>query len=217
MNRTPEPTVFVVEHDPLFRHATSSLLASVGHSLQAFESAEEFDIRHIKGEFGCLLLDVRLPGMGGLQYQQKLLADHDPLPLIFVTRHGDISMAVRAMRAGAVDFLTKPIREQELLDAVQTALQRDLVRYQEEEELTRLKNSYHLLTAREREIMAFVVSGMLNKQIAAAMSLSEVTVKVHRSQVMHKMGAPSLPALVRMADRIGNAASEPSKVSYGQF
>jgi FixJ family two-component response regulator len=196
------PSVFIVDDDATLRGALSDLLTSVGHKTQAFESAEEFDARHIKDEFGCLVLDIRLPGMSGLQYQQRLAARQDPLPIVFLTAFADISMCANAMKAGAVDFLCKPARDQDLLDAVQTALRRDALRHEGEAERTRLMRNYQLLSPREREIMALVVSGMLNKQVAAATNLSEVTVKIHRAQVMHKMNAPSLPALVRMADRI---------------
>lgn len=212
-----EPTVFVVEDDTLLRAFLVDLLASVGHKALAFESAEEFDARHVKSELGCLILDVRLGGMSGLQYQQQLVARQDPLPIVFITAHGDVAMCAAAMKAGAVDFFVKPVREQDLLDAVQTALKRDAARQEYDLERARLMSSYQLLTPREREIMALVVSGMLNKQIAAATNLSEVTVKIHRAQVMHKMNAPSLPALVRMADRIESANSAAVRFAHGLF
>jgi len=208
-------SIFVVEDDAALRSYLVELLTSVGHRVQAFESAEEFDAQHGRNEPGCLILDVRLGGMSGLQYQQKLLAQHDPLPIILISGYGDVAMCASAMKAGAVDFLTKPVREQELLDAVQTALRRDALRHEHDLERSRLMASYQLLTPREREIMVLVVSGMLNKQIAAATNLSEVTVKIHRAQVMHKMNAPSLPALVRMADRIENANLEFARFTNG--
>ncbi|MFZ1990789.1 MAG: response regulator [Alphaproteobacteria bacterium] len=217
MINAPGPSIFVVEDDATLRTCLAALLTSVGHKVQAFESVEEFDARHLKCELGCLILDVRLGGMSGLQYQQQLVARQDPLPIIFVTGYGDIAMCAGAMKAGAVDFLAKPVREQELLDAVQTALRRDALRHEYDLERAHLMSSYQLLTPREREIMALVVSGMLNKQIAAATNLSEVTVKIHRAQVMHKMNAPSLPSLVRMADRIESANSEPARFAHGQF
>jgi FixJ family two-component response regulator len=202
MSAGPGPSVFIVDDDAIVRGALSDLLTSVGHKTLTFESVEEFDARHVKGELGCLILDIRLPGMSGLQYQQRLVARQDPLPIVFLSAFADIAMCAKAMKSGAVDFLSKPVREQDLLDAVQTALRRDAQRQKYEAEQARLMSSYQLLSLREREIMALVVSGMLNKQIAAATNLSEVTVKIHRAQVMHKMNAPSLPALVRMADRI---------------
>lgn len=211
------PTVFVVEDDQAVRGLLLDLLVSVGHRAQGFESAEEFDSRHAKNELGCAILDVRLGGMSGLQYQQLLIARQDLMPLVFVSAYGDVAMCVKAMKAGAVDFLAKPVREQELLDAVQTALQRDAMRHERELERGRLLSSYQLLSAREREIMSLVVSGMLNKQIAAATNLSEVTVKIHRAQVMHKMNAPSLPALVRMADRIESLISEAPRPGPGSL
>jgi len=217
MTGAPVSTIFVVEDDLSLRAYLSDLLTSVGHRVLTFESAEEFNSRHVKNEPGCLILDVRLGGMSGLQYQQQLVARQDPLPVIFVTAYGDVAMCANAMKAGAVDFLTKPLREQELLDAVQTALRRDAARQEHDIERERLMSNYQLLTPREREIMSLVVSGMLNKQIAAATNLSEVTVKIHRAQVMHKMNAGSLPALVRMADRIESANAETTKFVHGPF
>ena len=197
------PIVFVVDDDPSVRRAIKRLIGSVGLQVELFASAQEFlQARHSEVP-SCLVLDIRLPGISGLDFQ-RTLADADiHIPIIFVTAHGDIPMTVRAMKAGAVEFLTKPFRDQDLLDAVHVALERDRARRQQEAELGTLRKRLETLTPREREVLPLVVSGLLNKQIAAEIGTSETTVKVHRSQLMRKMGATSLAELVRLAERIG--------------
>jgi len=197
------PIVFVVDDDPSVRRAIKRLIGSVGLQVELFASAQEFlQARHSEVP-SCLVLDIRLPGISGLDFQ-RTLADADiHIPIIFVTAHGDIPMTVRAMKAGAVEFLTKPFRDQDLLDAVHVALERDRARRQQEAELGTLRKRLETLTPREREVLPLVVSGLLNKQIAAEIGTSETTVKVHRSQLMRKMGANSLAELVRLAERIG--------------
>jgi len=197
------PIVFVVDDDPSVRRAIKRLIGSVGLQVELFASAQEFlQARHSEVP-SCLVLDIRLPGISGLDFQ-RTLADADiHIPIIFVTAHGDIPMTVRAMKAGAVEFLTKPFRDQDLLDAVHVALERDRARRQQEAELATLRKRLETLTPREREVLPLVVSGLLNKQIATEIGTSETTVKVHRSQLMRKMGANSLAELVRLAERIG--------------
>ena len=195
--------VFVVDDDASVREALKSLIRSVGLSVELFSSAQEFLQRRRPDGPSCLVLDVRLPGISGLDFQRKLAETDIPIPIIFITGHGDIPMSVRAMKAGAVEFLTKPFRDQDLLEAIQVALERDRARRQEEAEITILRERFELLTSREREVLSRVISGLLNKQIAAEIGTSETTVKVHRGQLMRKMGARSLPELVRMAERIG--------------
>jgi len=202
--------VFVVDDDASMREALRSLLRSVGLQVELFASAQEFLLRKRPEAPSCLVLDVRLPGISGLDFQRQLTEANVPIPIIFITGHGDIPMSVRAMKAGAVEFLTKPFRDQDLLDAVQLALERDRERRQREAELSILRKRLELLTPREREVLPLVVSGLPNKQIAAEIGTSETTVKVHRSQLMRKMNAESLPELVRMAERIGILTSKPS-------
>ena len=195
--------VFVVDDDSSIRDALTSLIRSVGLRVEAFESAQAFLSRPRPDAPGCLVLDVRLPGLSGLDLQRELAAAQVTLPIIFITGYGDIPMTVQAMKAGAVEFLTKPFRDQELLDAIQQAIERDRVGRQQRAELAALRQRYMLLTPREREVMQLVVSGMLNKQIAAELGTSEITIKLHRSQVMHKMRAESFAALVRMSTTLG--------------
>jgi FixJ family two-component response regulator len=196
------PIVFVIDDDAAVRDAIRDLLLSVGHMVEPFASAEEFLARRDPQTSGCLVLDVRLPGTSGLELQKRLQAQKDKIPIIFISGYGDVPMVVQVMKAGAVDFLQKPFREQELLECVQAALRRDQAQRENEEQVSGVLSGYRTLTKREREIMKLVVTGQINKQIAALVGLSEVTVKIHRAQVMHKMGTPSLADLVRAADRI---------------
>jgi len=198
-----QPVVFVVDDDASMRATLLDVIRSVGLEVQTFQSARDFLRSKLPDAPGCLVLDVRLPGQSGLDFQRTLAESGIELPVVFITGHGDVPMTVRAMKAGAVDFLTKPFRDQDLLDAVQAAIERDRARRQHLTGLADLEERYWSLTERERDIMAFVVVGRLNKQIASELGLAEVTVKAHRSQIMHKMGAKSLPELVRMADRLG--------------
>jgi FixJ family two-component response regulator len=195
--------VFVVDDDASMRRALDSLFRSVGLDVYLYASAQEF-MRATRADVpGCLVLDVRLPGMSGLTFQQELGKAGIALPVIFITGHGDVPMTVRAMKAGAADFLTKPFEEQALLDAVDAAIERDRARRLGSARVAGLGVLYGTLTEREREVMKFVVAGWANKQIAAELGLSLVTVKVHRGQVMRKMLAKSVPELVRMADGLG--------------
>ncbi len=196
-------TVFVVDDNPSVRDALANLIQSVGLHVQGFASAQEFLASPIPDAPACLILDVRMPGLSGLDCQRQLSEAGIHLPIIFITAHGDIPMSVRAIKAGALEFLTKPFRDQDLLDAIQQALERERARRSNEEETVRLRECFASLTPREREVMAGVVSGRLNKQIAGELGTSEVTVKVHRSHVMQKMHATSVAHLVRMADRLG--------------
>jgi FixJ family two-component response regulator len=196
------PIVYVIDDDAAVRDVIRDLLLSVGHTVESFGSAEEFLARRDPQAAGCLVLDVRLPGTSGLELQKRLVAQKERIPIIFISGYGDVPMAVQVMKAGAVDFLQKPFREQELLECVQAALRRDQAQREVEEKVSGMLNGYRSLTKREREIMKLVVTGQINKQIAAQVGLSEVTVKIHRAQVMHKMGTPSLADLVRAADRI---------------
>lgn len=198
-----KPVVFVVDDDPSMRRALESLLRSVGHEVRLFSSAPEFMQAERVDAPACLVLDVRLPGMSGLAFQQELIKAGLALPIIFVTGHGDVPMSVRAMKAGAAEFLTKPFDDQVLLDAIHAALERDRGRRREGADLAALKAHYDGLTERERQVMGHVAAGWVNKRIAAELALSVVTVKVHRGQVMRKMQAKSVADLVRMADRLG--------------
>jgi FixJ family two-component response regulator len=195
--------VFVVDDDAALRESLKNLIRSVGLRVEAFASAQEF-LRSPRPEvLGCLVLDVRLPGLSGLDLQKRMAEGDRDMPIIFITGHGDIPMTVQAMKAGAVEFLTKPFRDQELLDAIQQALARDRQAREQRAESEALRRRYGALTPREREVMVLVVAGLLNKQIAGELGTSEASVKVHRQHVMAKMGAGSLAALVRMADRLG--------------
>jgi len=200
------PVVFVVDDDPSMREAVQDLIASVGLEARGFASPRDFLEASRPDAPGCLVLDVRLPGSSGLAFQQELARAGVLLPVIFITGHGDIPMSVRAIKAGAVEFLTKPFRDQELLDAIDTAIERSRAQRQDAAALGDLRQRFAVLTPREREIMALVIVGRLNKQIAADLGVSEVTVKVHRGQIMRKMRAKSLPELVRMGDLLGVGA-----------
>jgi FixJ family two-component response regulator len=201
--KTDDPIVFVVDDDPSMREALADLIASVGLSVEAFKSAPEFLERTRPDAPACLVLDVRLPGLGGLDLQRELLRREAPIPIIFITGHGDIPMSVRAMKEGAVEFLPKPFRDQDLLDAIQHAIEIDRVARQERTLVAAVRRRYESLTKREREVMKLIVTGLLNKQIAAQLGSSEVTIKMHRGQVMHKMKAESVVQLARMAEKIG--------------
>ncbi|KVH67200.1 LuxR family transcriptional regulator [Burkholderia ubonensis] len=200
---TERGVVYVVDDDELVRRAISNLLRSVGLHVVTFAASGEFIDAPKHDAPSCLILDVRLRGENGLALQDKFARSDVQMPILFLTGHGDIGMSVKAMKAGAFDFLTKPFRDQEMLDAVAAALLRDHERLARERSLASLRAAYNSLTAREREVMAFVVSGLLNKQIASEMNVKEITVKVHRGQAMKKMGARSVPDLVRKAEALG--------------
>jgi FixJ family two-component response regulator len=195
--------VFVVDDDESVRESLRSLLRSVGLQVEVFGSAPEFLRSKLPDVPSCLVLDVRLPGVSGLDFQAELTKAKIKIPIIFITGHGDIPMTVRAMKAGAVEFLTKPFRDQDLLDAVQLGLDRDRDRRASDEAVSTLRTLFESLTPREQQVMALVTSGLMNKQIAGDIGVSEITVKVHRGNVMRKMGARSLADLVRMADGLG--------------
>lgn len=199
----PRPIVFVVDDDQSIRDSLKTLIRSVQLGVELFASTTEFFAAKRPDVPSCLVLDVRLPGISGLDFQQRLVQSGIPIPIIFITGHGDIPMSVRAMKAGAVEFLTKPFRDQDLLDAIQIALEKDRARRLRDAEIAILQTRFASLTPRERQVFPLVVSGLLNKQIAAEIGTSEASAKVHRSQLMHKMGADSLPELVRMAAKMG--------------
>jgi FixJ family two-component response regulator len=206
---TEEPTVIVVDDDPGIQEALSGLLRSVGLQVRVLASVPEFLHEGRPDGPTCLVLDVRLPGRSGLDFQRELTASDIQVPIIFITGYGDIPMSVQAIKGGAIEFLTKPFRDQDLLDAIQQGLARDRAWLENERETAVLRTRFETLSPREREVMARVVTGRLNKQIAGDIGLSEITVKVHRSQVMRKMKASSLPELARMADRLKLAGGRP--------
>src|SRR5580700_2762808 len=202
MSAQDVPTVFIVDDDADVRESIQELLESVGLHSQSFGAAREFLAVERGNSPSCLILDVRLPGISGLELQHELKKGRISIPIIFLTAHADVPMSVKAMKSGAVEFLTKPFRQQDLLDAVQRSLTRARMLREKEREFAELRNRYEKLSVREREVMNLVVSGMLNKQVAAELGASEATVKMHRSQVMKKLQAKSLPDLVRMADKL---------------
>ena len=198
-----QPNVIIIDDDELVRDALADLLRSIGLQTKQFASVPEFLKWKLPDVPSCLVLDVRLPGLSGLDFQSELNKANVQIPIVFMTGHGDIPMSVRAMKGGAVDFLSKPFRDQDMLDAVQTGLEHDRKRRQSASDNLQLKIAFDSLTSREQEIMGFVADGLMNKQIAAEIGVSEVTVKFHRGNVMRKLGAKSVPELVRMADTLG--------------
>ena len=207
---TRASVVFVVDDDPSVRSSLKFLLSSVGLQVESFDSAETFLQRKPPDAPSCLVLDVRLRGLSGLDFQRELAARNIRIPIVFVTGHGDIPMSVRAMKAGAIEFLTKPYRDQDLLDAVRVALERDRARREEEKDLTDLRQRFESLTPREQEVISMAVLGMLNKQIADQLGTAENTVKVHRSRAMEKMNAQSFADLVRMIGKLKGSAEKTS-------
>ena len=197
------PIVFVIDDDGSIRAAISSLIRSVGLRVEVFASVSEFLAHKRSSTTSCLILDVRLPGVSGLEFQSELAKADAEIPIIFITGHGDIPMTVKAMKAGAVEFLTKPFRDQDLLDAIQVALERARVKEEKDRAVSDLKRNFSNLTPREQEVMAWITGGLLNKQVAAEIGVTEITVKVHRGNVMRKMAAKSFADLVRMADLLG--------------
>jgi FixJ family two-component response regulator len=207
MMNEAKPTVLIIDDDPDVRESLQALLRTVAIDSKAMESLPDFLKSDLPGGPTCLVLDVRLPGRSGLDFQRELSAANVKVPIIFITGHGDIPMSVQAMKGGAIEFLTKPFRDQDLLDAIQIGLERDRARCERERALGVLRERFETLTVREREVMGHVVSGRLNKQIAGDMGISVMTVKIHRGQVMRKMRAASLPDLARMADKLREAAA----------
>jgi FixJ family two-component response regulator len=204
-----EPVVVVIDDDISVRRALTNLFQSVGLKVEAFASASEMLHSKIPDVASCLVLDIRLPGLSGLDFQAELVKANIHIPIIFMTGHGDIPMTVRAMKGGAVDFLTKPFRDQDILDAVATAIERDRKRRESDKVITQLQALFDTLTPREREVFVLVSSGLMNKQVAAELGLAEITVKLHRGHIMRKMAAKSLADLVRMAETLGLRRTKP--------
>jgi FixJ family two-component response regulator len=204
-----EPIVFVVDDDASMRKALANLFRSVGLRAEVFGSARELLETELPDVASCLVLDIRLPGPSGLDFQAELAKANIQIPIIFMTGHGDIPMTVKAMKAGAIDFLTKPFRDQDMLDAVATAIERDRTRRKDQKAVAELRTVFETLTTRERDVFALVASGLMNKQIAAEIGLAEITVKIHRGHIMRKMGARSLADLVRMAEMLGVRRTKP--------
>ena len=207
---TDAPVVFVVDDDPSVRSSLKFLLSTVGLQVESFDSADTFLSKKPAGVPSCLVLDVRLPGLSGIDIQRELAARNIRIPIIFLTGHGDIPMSVRAMKAGAVEFLTKPVRDQDLLDAVRIALEQDRARREKEQEVTDIQRRFDLLTPREQQVISMLVSGMLNKQIAGELGTAESTVKVQRSRAMEKMHAQSLVDLARMIEKLQGPSQKAS-------
>lgn len=206
--KNADAIVFVVDDDPSIREAIKSLVNLAGLRVETFGTAQEF-LRNERPDLpGCVVLDVELPGLSGLDLQRELAAHGIKLPIIFITGYGDVPMSVRAMKAGALEFLTKPFRDQDLLDAIQQALERDRAARHQSKEIAELRKRFDALTSREREVMSLVVAGWLNKQIGFELKISEITVKIHRGRVMNKMGAQSLAELVRMTERLENPTAK---------
>jgi FixJ family two-component response regulator len=203
-----DPIVFVIDDDASVRDAVKRLIASVGLRVETFGSTREFLAATRTDAPACLVLDVRLPDVSGLEFQSELAELDFQIPIIFITGHGDIPMTVRAMKAGAIEFLTKPFRGQELLDAVQEAIAKDRIAWSERAQMAELRGRYDTLTPREKEVLMLVASGLLNKQVGAELGTSELTVKTHRGRVMEKMGADSLADLVRMSERLNSSAAK---------
>ena len=207
---TGAPVVFVVDDDPSVRSSLKFLISSEGLQVESFDSADAFLQRKLQDVPSCLVLDVRLRGVSGLDFQRELAARNIPIPIVFITGHGDIPMTVKAMKAGAIEFLAKPFRDQDLLDAVRIALERDRARREQEKEVADLQQRFNSLSPREQEVISMVASGMLNKQIAGQLGVAENTVKVHRSRAMEKMQAQSFAELVRMTEKLKSPSRKAS-------
>jgi RNA polymerase sigma factor (sigma-70 family) len=203
-----KPTIFIVDDDPSVRESTELMLKSVGFNVKTFVSAQDFLKANLQGDLGCLILDVRMPGISGLDLQEKLVSAKTPLPVIFITGHGTVPMSVRAMKAGAVDFLQKPFEEQDLLDAINRAITQQRERKSKKDEADKLQQRLKALTSREYEVFSLLVTGMANKEIAHKLGTSERTVKAHRAQIMEKMNAGSLADLVRFAEKLKTHPSD---------